>query len=198
MRVIAGKFRSRSLKSLKGLALRPTSDRLRETLFNVLAERVADARFVDAFAGTGAVGIEALSRGAREVIFIENHVPAVALIRKNLRALGIQSLGSVLALDTLRGLQRLVANPPAAWSLVDIVYLDPPYAAAQDYRRVLTFLGAAPFLAEGSLVIVEHRSSVELPETFGNLSRVRVLRQGDATLSFYRFTSNDLRAAPES
>jgi 16S rRNA (guanine966-N2)-methyltransferase len=198
MRVIAGKFRSRSLKSLKGLALRPTSDRLRETLFNVLAELVADARFVDAFAGTGAVGIEALSRGAREVIFIENHVPAVALIRKNLQALGIQSLGSVLALDTLRGLQRLVANPPAASSLVDIVYLDPPYAAAQDYRRVLTFLGAAPFLAEGSLVIAEHRSSVELPETFGNLSRVRVLRQGDATLSFYRFTSNDLRAAPES
>jgi 16S rRNA (guanine966-N2)-methyltransferase len=198
MRVIAGKFRSRSLKSLKGLALRPTSDRLRETLFNVLAERVADARFVDAFAGTGAVGIEALSRGAREVIFIENHVPAVALIRKNLQALGIQSLGSVLALDTLRGLHRLVANPPAASSLVDIVYLDPPYAAAQDYRRVLTFLGAAPFLAEGSLVIAEHRSSVELPETFGNLSRVRVLRQGDATLSFYRFTSNDLRAAPES
>lgn len=198
MRVIAGKFRSRSLKSLKGLALRPTSDRLRETLFNVLAERVADARFVDAFAGTGAVGIEALSRGAREVIFIENHVPAVALIRKNLQALGIQSLGSVLALDTLRGLQRLVANPPAASSLVDIVYLDPPYAAAQDYRRVLTFLGAAPFLAEGSLVIAEHRSSVKLPETFGNLSRVRVLRQGDATLSFYRFTSNDLRAAPES
>jgi 16S rRNA (guanine966-N2)-methyltransferase len=198
MRVIAGKFRSRSLKSLKGLALRPTSDRLRETLFNVLAERVADARFVDAFAGTGAVGIEALSRGAREVIFIENHVPAVALIRKNLQALGIQSLGSVLTLDTLRGLQRLVANPPAASSLVDIVYLDPPYAAAQDYRRVLAFLGAAPFLAQGSLVIAEHRSSVELPETFGNLSRVRVLRQGDATLSFYRFTSNDLRAAPES
>jgi 16S rRNA G966 N2-methylase RsmD len=132
------------------------------------------------------------------VIFIENHVPAVALIRKNLRALGIQSLGSVLALDTLRGLQRLVANPPAASSLVDIVYLDPPYAAAQDYRRVLTFLGAAPFLAEGSLVIAEHRSSVELPETFGNLSRVRVLRQGDATLSFYRFASNDLRAAAES
>lgn len=198
MRVIAGKFRSRSLKSLKGLALRPTSDRLRETLFNVLAERVADARFVDAFAGTGAVGIEALSRGAREVIFIENHVPAVALIRKNLQALGIQSLGSVLALDTLRGLQRLVANPPAASSLVDIVYLDPPYAAAQDYRRVLTFLGAAPFLAEGSLVIAEHRSSVELPAAFGNLWRVRVLRQGDATLSFYRFTSNDLRAAPES
>jgi len=198
MRVIAGKFRSRSLKSLKGLALRPTSDRLRETLFNVLADRVPDARFVDAFAGTGAVGIEALSRGAREVIFIENHGPAVALIRKNLQALGIQSLASVLALDALRGLQRLVANPLTTSSFVDIVYLDPPYAAAQDYRRVLTFLGAAPFLAEDSLVIAEHRSSGELPETFGNLSRVRALRQGDATLSFYRFTSYNLPVAPES
>ena len=197
MRVIAGKFRSRLLKSLKGLALRPTSDRLRETLFNVLADRVPDARFVDAFAGTGAVGIEALSRGAREAIFIENHVPAVALIRKNLQTLGIQSLASVLGLDVLRGLQRMAANPPATSSLIDIVFLDPPYAAAQEYRRVLTFLGAAPF-ADGSLVIAEHRSSVELPETFGNLSRVRVLRQGDATLSFYRFTSNNLQAAPES
>jgi 16S rRNA (guanine(966)-N(2))-methyltransferase RsmD len=197
MRVIAGKFRSRSLKSLKGLAMRPTSDRLRETLFNVLADRVPDARFVDTFAGTGAVGIEALSRGAREVIFIENHAPAVALIRRNLQTLGIQSLASVLALDVLRGLQRLVANPLTASSFVDIVYLDPPYAAAQDYRRVLTFLGAAPFLAEDGLVIAEHRSSVELPGTFGNLSRVRALRQGDATLSFYRFTSNNLQAAPE-
>jgi 16S rRNA (guanine(966)-N(2))-methyltransferase RsmD len=198
MRVIAGKFRSRSLKSLKGLALRPTSDRLRETLFNVLADRVPDARFVDAFAGTGAVGIEALSRGAREVIFIENHAPAAALIRKNLQTLGIQSLASVLVLDALRGLERLVANPPTASSLVDIVYLDPPYAAAQEYRRVLTFLGAAPFLADGSLVIAEHRSSVEQPETFGSLLRVRALRQGDATLSFYRFTSYNLPVAPES
>ncbi|HEY1469732.1 MAG TPA: 16S rRNA (guanine(966)-N(2))-methyltransferase RsmD [Candidatus Acidoferrum sp.] len=198
MRVIAGKFRSRSLKSLKGLALRPTSDRLRETLFNVLADRVRDARFVDAFAGTGAVGIEALSRGAREVIFIENHVPAVALIRKNLQTLGIQSLASVVALDALRGLQRLAPNPPTASSVVDIVFLDPPYAAAQEYRRVLTFLGIAPFLGEGSLVIAEHRSSVELPEAFGGLARVRVLRQGDATLSFYRFTSNNLQTAPES
>jgi 16S rRNA (guanine(966)-N(2))-methyltransferase RsmD len=198
MRVIAGKFRSRSLKSLKGLALRPTSDRLRETLFNILADRVPDARFVDAFAGTGAVGIEALSRGAREVIFIENHVAAVALIRKNLQTLGIQSLGNVLVVDALRGLQRLAANSVAASHLVDIVFLDPPYAAAPEYRRVLTFLGAAPFLGEGSLVIAEHRSSVELPETFGSLSRVRVLRQGDATLSFYRFTPNNLQATPES
>ncbi len=198
MRVIAGKFRSRSLKSLKGMALRPTSDRLRETLFNVLANRVADSRFVDAFAGTGAVGIEALSRGAREVIFIENHEPAVALIRKNLQALKIQSGAKVLAVDTLRGLQRLAANTKSPLSLIDMVYLDPPYAAAEEYRRVLTFLGAAPFLCEGSLVIAEHRSSIELSESFGRLSRVRVLRQGDASLSFYRFNSNNLQATADS
>src|SRR5271165_981274 len=176
MRVIAGKFRSRPLKSLKGLALRPTSDRLRETLFNVLADRIPDSRFVDAFAGTGAVGIEALSRGAREVTFIENHIPAVNLIRKNLQSLEIQCGTQLLALDALRGLQRIAANSFAISSPTDIVFLDPPYAAAQDYRRVLEFLGTARFLAEGSQVIAEHRASVELPELFGSLARVRVLR----------------------
>ncbi len=88
MRVIAGLYRSRILKSLKGLALRPTSDRLRETLFNVLAPNIAGSRFVDLFAGTGAVGIEALSRGATEVVFIENRAPAATLIRRNLESLG--------------------------------------------------------------------------------------------------------------
>jgi len=91
MRVIAGLYRSRILKSLKGLALRPTSDRLRETLFNVLAPNIAGSRFVDLFAGTGAVGIEALSRGATEVVFIENRAPAATLIRRNLESLGINN-----------------------------------------------------------------------------------------------------------
>jgi 16S rRNA (guanine966-N2)-methyltransferase len=197
MRVIAGKYRSRPLKRLRSSSLRPTSDRLRETLFNVLADRVPDSYFVAAFAGTGAVGIEALSRGARDVIFIENHVPAVDLIRKNLQSLGIQSGASVFTLDALRGLQRIAANPYGAPSFVDIVFLDPPYAAEQDYRRVLEFLGTAPFLGQGSLVIAEHRSSVHLSESFGSLSRVRTLRQGDATLSFYRFASNNLQREEE-
>lgn len=198
MRVIAGKFRSRPLKSPKGLALRPTSDRLRETLFNVLAERIPGSCFVDVFAGTGAVGIEALSRGAREVTFVENHIPALRLIRLNLQSLEIQSGAKVLALDALRGLQRIAANPSAIASPVDIVFLDPPYAAGQDYRRVLEYLGTARFLAAGSQVIAEHRASVELPELFGSLARVRVLRQGDANLSFYRFTSDNLQRTTES
>src|ERR1700676_4974780 len=99
MRIIAGTFRSRILKSLKGQALRPTSDRLRETLFNVLGGAVDGAQFLDVFAGTGAVGIEALSRGASEVVFVENHAPAAALIRRNLESLGIRSGATVIADD---------------------------------------------------------------------------------------------------
>ena len=187
MRVIAGKFRSRQLKSLKGMALRPTSDRLRETLFNVIADRVEGSRFLDVFAGTGAVGIEALSRGAREAVFIENHAPAAQLIEKNLESLGLRAEARVLAVDAARGLQRLAAEA-AAKRNYDIAFLDPPYAAVEDYRRVLSFLGTSRLLAEDSLVIAEHQRKLELPETAGNLDRVRMLRQGDAALSFYRCT----------
>ena len=188
MRVIAGKFRSRQLKSLKGMALRPTSDRLREALFNVISDRVEGSRFLDLFAGTGAVGIEALSRGAREAVFIENHAPAAAVIEKNLQSLGLRAEARVLVLDASSGLERLAREAVAKPKHCDIVFLDPPYAAAEEYRRVLSFLGGSPLLAEGSLVIAEHQRKFELPETVGNLERVRRLQQGDAALSFYRCT----------
>src|SRR5215470_18966065 len=118
MRIIAGKFRSRQLKKLKGLSLRPTSDRLRETLFNVLADLVPGSRFLDLFAGTGAVGIEALSRGAQEVIFVEKHPPAAALIKKNLDALEIRDHFRVLVQDALPALERLAAEATTAHSRV--------------------------------------------------------------------------------
>jgi len=186
MRVIAGAYRSRILKSLKGLALRPTSDRLRETLFNVLAPNISGARFADLFAGTGAIGIEALSRGAAEVVFIENHAPAAVLIRKNLDSLGICSGFTVLPVDVLRGLDTLASKAKGAKSGFDFIFLDPPYAAAADYERVLGFLGAADLLAPGGVVIAEHRRKFDLPEKAEALRRFRVLKQGDAALSFYR------------
>ena len=186
MRVIAGMYRSRILKSLKGLTLRPTSDRLRETLFNVLGQSVAGARFVDVFAGTGAVGMEALSRGASEVVFIENHPPAAALIHKNLASLGVRSGTTVLVMDALRGLEKLAASSQRGMAPFDFVFLDPPYAAAEDYRRVLCWLESASFLGPLSMVIAEHRRDFDLPEHIGALGRVRVLRQGDACLSFFR------------
>src|SRR5690242_16824528 len=186
MRVIAGTYRSRIMKSLKGLALRPTSDRLRETLFNVLGPDVAGSRFLDLFAGTGAIGIEALSRGAAEVVFVENHAPAATLIRRNVGSLGIRNGAKVLVTDALGGLEKLASGKKGKPSQYDYVFLDPPYAAANDYARVLEFLGSTHLVAPGGVVIAEHRRSFDLPEGVGALQRYRVLKQGDAALSFYR------------
>jgi 16S rRNA (guanine966-N2)-methyltransferase len=186
MRVIAGTYRSRILKSLKGLALRPTSDRLRETLFNVLGSGIQDSRFLDVFAGTGAVGIEALSRGADYVSFIENHAPSAALIRKNLTALKVPSGVTVICADAIRGLETLEAKVKVGDLAYDYIFIDPPYAATVDYSRVLQKIGGSNLLAQRGIVIVEHRKTFDLPESFGTLRRVRLLRQGDAALSFYR------------
>ncbi len=183
MRIIAGTFRSRILKSLKGQALRPTSDRLRETLFNVLGGAVDGAQFIDVFAGTGAVGIEALSRGASEVVFVENHAPAAALIRRNLESLGIRSGATVIADDALRGLEKLAAKRRPDTPAYDFVFVDPPYAQAEDYARILRFLGTSPLLSSAGKVIVEHRWDFALPGS-GRLRRTRMLKQGDAALSF--------------
>jgi len=198
MRIVAGKYRSRILKSLKGNALRPTSDRLRETLFNVLGANVAGSRFLDVFAGTGAVGIEAISRGAKEVVFIENHAPAAVLIRRNLESLAITSGAQVLPLDALRGLEKLAACHKPTDAPIDFVFVDPPYAEKDQYDRILGFLGAASFLAEGSLVIAEHRRSHELPQRVGRLLQTRILRQGDAALSFFEHQAAEPDVIPEA
>ena len=200
MRIIAGKYRSRILKSLKGSALRPTSDRLRETLFNVLGPAVAGSRFVDVFAGTGAVGIEALSRGAAEAFFIEHHAPSAKLIRANLDSLGIAQVAAILHADALAGLQKLAARfaqPQASGATgenggsraaIDFVFVDPPYANHADYARTLEFLGSnsANFLSRDALIIFEHHHKFSLPESAGRLTRTRLLKQGDAALSFFR------------
>jgi 16S rRNA (guanine966-N2)-methyltransferase len=186
MRVIAGKFRSRQLKSLRGTALRPTSDRLRETLFNILSPHVADSRFLDVFAGTGAVGIEALSRGAREAIFIERDAPAAALIHRNLEALEVTRGVRVLSIDALHGLELLEKEFERGPQMPTIVFLDPPYGNSEQYDRVLSFLGCAVLLGGKSLVVAEHRKGFDLPRNIGHLQRVRVLQQGDGCLSFYR------------
>ena len=188
MRIIAGKYRSRILKSLKGLALRPTSDRLRETLFNVLGPAVAGSRFLDVFAGTGAVGIEALSRGAADVTFIENHAPAAKLIRQNLDSLKITTGYTILAADALTALQKLAVRHTPSSPPIDFVFVDPPYAAHVDYARTLEFLSSnsATFLAPNAVVIFEHHHKFHLPDQSGRLTRTRLLKQGDASLSFFR------------
>ena len=172
MRVIGGEFRSRRLKSVHGLETRPTPDRLRETLFDILAPRIAGCVFVDAYAGTGAVGIEALSRGARRAIFIEKNRAAAAVIHENLASLGLETRAEVYTSKALPVLERVAA---------DIVFLDPPYELEKEYDSALTTLARSA----AQLVIVQHSSRAAMKPECGSLHLYRTLKQGDNTLSFY-------------
>lgn len=191
MRVISGIFRSRSLQAPPGLSTRPSSDRLRETLFNVLAPRMEGARFLDLYAGSGAVGIEALSRYAAQVAFVERAPAAVKVLRSNLQRLGVgegieiaQSSVSAFLQKKQRGL---------AWDF-DVVFLDPPYEALDEYSATLGLLGgsASALLAPQAIVIAEHRRKERLADAYGALRRTRLLQQGDAALSFYAATLEEV------
>jgi len=189
MRVIAGKFRSRPLLAPPGLDTRPTADRLRETLFNVLtqgaADRVAGAAFLDLYAGSGAVGIEALSRGAASVTFVEQGAAALAVLRKNLENLGVRGV-RVEKRSVGRFLRGAIEKTELGG--FGVVFLDPPYALADEYGMTMGLLGreCASLLAEGAVVVAEHRKMVSLETGYGQLVRTRVLEQGDAGLSFYQ------------
>jgi len=181
MRIIAGQFKSRRLKSTPPPGIRPTSDKLRETLFNVLGPRVQDAVFLDGCAGTGGVGIEAISRGAMFVYFVDQSRKACTMVRENLSSL-----------DITDGFQVLEMDLPAALSLYerqgvsfDIAFLDPPYDREDLYTKVLESLGAGS-LIEGGVLVIEHSKRLELPEREGALEKFRSVLHGDSGLSFYR------------
>lgn len=189
MRVIAGQFRSRPLIAPKGLDTRPTSDRLRETLFNVLAPRIAGSVFLDLYAGSGAVGIEALSRGAQQAIFVENAERALRIIRANLSSLGIHGGYALEARSAAAALKRVAA----AGTVAHLVFLDPPYSDTAEYESALSLLGGEcrQLLAPGAVVIAEHLKKLDLAATYGSLHRYRTLKQGDSILSFYSISTVD-------
>jgi 16S rRNA (guanine966-N2)-methyltransferase len=184
VRVIAGRYRSRVLKGPGSVKMRPTSDRLRETLFNVLGPAVEGSFFIDVFAGTGAVGIEAISRGVAEAIFVESNPKAAQVIRQNLESLKITNAQIVLS-HALPGLERIAGRHVVA----DFIFVDPPYESVDEYSRVLDFLDASHLIAPQGVVIVEHYFKMNLPERFTRLERTRVLEQGDASLSFFRLAA---------
>src|SRR5262245_35042296 len=161
MRVIAGEFRSRHPKALPVFGRRPTPDRLREALFNVLAPQIQRAVFLDAYAGSGAVGIEALSRGASRAVFLEKHIGAVRVIRENLASLELEDRATVVHSAAVPALIRYQA---------DIYFLDPPYDSEGEYRAALTLLETSP-----ALVLAQHSKRLDLPEAQGFLRRTRVL-----------------------
>jgi 16S rRNA (guanine(966)-N(2))-methyltransferase RsmD len=185
MRVIAGKYRSRPLKSMRGMEVRPTADRLRETLFNVLCagnpEALVGSTFVDLFAGTGAVGIEAISRGAGRVVFVESSAKAAGVIRENLESLGIRE-----GFEIVRGDVAAAVKGWGAREAADVVFVDPPYAMEEAYRHTLGALADSSMVGEDTTVIAEHDKRFDPGGSFGELWRVRELKQGDARLSVYR------------
>ena len=185
MRVIAGRLGRRVLEAPAGMATRPTSDRLRETLFNVLAPRIENARFLDLYAGSGAVGIEAASRGASNVVLVERADPALKILRGNLEKLGLRGEVRVEPVSVTAFLRKV--RPESKNFVFDIVFLDPPYDAREEYSAALGLLGgdASRLLAKDALVIAEHRRKEKLEVRYGVLERTRLLEQGDASLSFY-------------
>ena len=183
MRIIAGIYRGRRLKSPPSAQTRPTSDRLRETLFNVLAPRVEGARFLDMCAGTGAVGIEALSRGVKHVTFVDQSRRMCSLIEANTSVLGIDEKEfEIVNADASAYLRRQAKKKREPF---DIIFFDPPYAA--DYESVLNLIAehAPQLIHEDAVVIVEHHKKKDLPDEFGSLKCYRTLKQGDSVLSFF-------------
>lgn len=160
------------------MQVRPTSDRLRETLFNVIAAHVPDARFLDLCAGSGAVGIEALSRGAAHATFVDRSRRSCQLIESNLELCRVpEEQRDIYCAEAAEFLKQNQANP---W---DIIYFDPPYK--ESYLHTLEIVGSSRLLNDDGLFIAEHHHKTELPETVGCLTRTRILKQGDSALSFY-------------
>jgi 16S rRNA (guanine966-N2)-methyltransferase len=193
MRVIAGTFRSRPLHSLRGMDLRPTADRLRETLFNVLAAgdpaAFHDKVWLDLCAGTGAVGIEALSRGAAKVYFVESSAPAAGLIQRNLRSLGLEAGSEVPGFELLRHeVARALHQLEARNVTADFIFLDPPYRMEKMYLQTLQQLSQSRLLGPETIVVAEHDKRFDPGDGFALLHRYRKLEQGDAALSFYRIS----------
>ena len=184
MRVIAGSLKGRRLKTPDWEGLRPTSDKLRETLFNILAPRIAGARVVDAYAGTGAVGIEAISRGAREVIFIDHDRRAQELIAGNLAHCGITTGYNVVRTGALRALESLGNGAFGPVDPVDIIWLDPPYEVSEaELLGVLAAAGEA--LAPGGMAVLERARRRPGPDAAGRLVRSRDVVSGQSALTFY-------------
>ena len=188
MRIIAGEYRGRRLKTLAGLAVRPTSDKLRETLFNILRNNVPNSIFIDCYAGSGAVGLEALSRGAREVYLIEKDSDAGRVIDQNIAALVVVSAVHVMRTNVRAGLRKLAAKGVRA----NICFLDPPYASLEEALKTIEWLTSGTLLDPGGLILLEHARRDNTPENVATppnaWRRARLLTQGSSALSFYRKT----------
>jgi 16S rRNA (guanine966-N2)-methyltransferase len=187
VRVIGGSAKGRQLATLRTLALRPTPDRVREALFNILGARIDGATVLDLFAGSGAIGLEALSRGARVAVFVEAHEPACRLIERNLRRCTLDEHAVVWCREVSDALPALKIQRRA----FDVIFVDPPYQTPL-LEDTLHQLGDGRLLAAGGQVIAEHFFKRALPGHFGRLQHTRLARFGDVALSFYRMPEQEV------
>ncbi|MBI1955284.1 MAG: 16S rRNA (guanine(966)-N(2))-methyltransferase RsmD [Acidobacteria bacterium] len=186
MRIIAGLYRRRVLKTLRGQQLRPTSGRLRETLFDVLGNAVEGAVFADVYAGSGAVGLEALSRGAKQVFFLEEHAAACRVLSENIAALGATRSARVLCAPAHKGLRQLERRGVQ----FNFCFLDPPYTMHREAMGALLWLTRSQLMAPGGLIILQHSRKEATELTVGTWNRVRLLVQGSNAISFYQPVSD--------
>ena len=173
MRVVAGRFSRRRLRSMRGCETRPMLGRMRQRLFDILQGSVEGSVFADLYAGTGAVGIEALSRGAERAIFVESSPRAAGVIRRNLSSLGVRERADVRVASVRNVVNRIRA---------DIYFLGPPYDAHREYGWTMRALSARP----AGWVIAQHSKYLNLKDGYGSLARVRVVRVGSNRISMYR------------
>ena len=182
VRIIAGTFKGRKLASIRGMAIRPTADRVREALFNILAARPAEATVLDLFAGTGALGIEALSRGARQAVFVDQAAAAIQVLRKNIALCRIEAHTQVLQWNILRNLNCLKAHPGA----FDLIFIDPPYGRRM-IEPTLAHIADNRLASPEALVVVEHDPSETVAPPSGDFACVDQRRYGLTQLSFFAF-----------
>jgi 16S rRNA (guanine966-N2)-methyltransferase len=180
LRVIAGEYRGRRLDRIEGMDIRPTSDKVKGSLFNILGDSVIDSAFLDLFGGTGGIGIEALSRGAEHVVFIDTDIKSIKVLKGNLEHLNIIDNVEVLNTDYSTGISKLYNNNKK----FDIIFIDPPYSVGLA-QNALVEIDKHPILAQSGLIIVEHDSKDEMPSSQGKLYMYRSKQYGNTTLSFY-------------
>ncbi|MBA4367052.1 MAG: 16S rRNA (guanine(966)-N(2))-methyltransferase RsmD [Desulfobacterium sp.] len=181
LRVISGNQRGRKLLTVKGLSTRPTADRMRESLFNILSSRVIGSHILDLFAGTGALGIEALSRGATSAVFIDNEKTALSIIERNIEICGLGEQSRVLKWNIAINLKCLKGRMPK----FDIVFMDPPYDHGF-VQKALTNLYQSNSVTNGSIVVVEHSPEEQVPENFFGFEMTDQRRYGRTCFSFLR------------
>jgi len=184
MKIVAGKNRGNKLKSPKGLSIRPTSQKVREALFDIIGTYIQGACFLDLFAGTGAVGIEALSRGAKKVIFIEKELRCIKIIKENLEKTKNSEYAIVYKIDFLSGLKTLAKKN----YLLDYIFLDPPYNIGLA-NTSLSEISKLAILNKSGLVIAQHYKRETVNDEFKNLKLFKQKKYGECCLSFFNYVN---------